>query len=195
MLTNHRVKGESARAHAAFIIYRDLGPGRSLDAAWQKHTSNRGATCASTKCPGQWRDWSARFQWVERALESDRELAAFRREALADRMRQRDQVRAEREIEYDTILWESMLDMNGTLKKLSSAPITDVTQSREEVVSGKSVKTINKVKGINLPGYARLVTARNETGRQAIVGVREQPPAPDDDHVVDRVVLKTNRQD
>jgi hypothetical protein len=188
-----RLKAESARAFAAFCTYRDLGPGRSLLAAWQQHNSDAGATRLSRKCPGQWQRWSVRWQWVERAREFDVELDAVKREARAARYRQLEQERADYEHENHGLLWNNMLDMDALLKKAGGAPITDITQAKEEVVDGKRLKSTNKVKGVNLSGYARLVHERNETARQAIEGVRKNPAASNDDREVERVVLKTRR--
>lgn len=56
---------ESAKAYAAFVIYRNMGPGRSLIAAF-KH-SHAGAKSAS----GQWTRWCGAFDWRRRAEDYD----------------------------------------------------------------------------------------------------------------------------
>jgi hypothetical protein len=190
MFTNSPLPGESARAFAAFSVYRDLGSTRSLTGAWEKHCSNTGAV--ETQCPGHWQRWSVRWQWVERARQCDIELDALKREAYADKMRELEQDRAEFEFKNQKILEGSVHEMEAMLQKANAAPITDITQSKEEVVDGKVVKNVNKVKGISMSAYAHLVKARNETAKQAIVGVRGKP-AEVEARLVERVVLKTER--
>jgi hypothetical protein len=190
MLTNSPFDREPARAFAAFSLYRDLGPSRSLTGAWEKHCYDTGA--AQAKCPGHWQRWSVQWQWVERARQFDIELDSLKREAYADRVRELEQDHAEFEFEYQKILKNSVYEIEGMLQKAGAAPITDITQSKEEVVDGMVVKSTNKVKGISLSGYAHLVNVRNETGRLAIVGVRGKP-ADVEARLVERVVLKTER--
>jgi hypothetical protein len=131
---------------------------------------------------------------VERACQFDIELDAVKRETFTGRLRALEQERAEREIDNQAILWRSVQDIGAILEKANAAPITDITQLKQEVVGDKLVKNTNKVKGLSMAGYARLVAVRNETARQAIVGVREKPAAVEDARVVERVVLKTGRK-
>ncbi len=63
-------EGESNAAYARFLMYRNLGPTRSIDAAYRQHQSGRAKATKSRKkpyVPGQWIDDAARFDWVERA--------------------------------------------------------------------------------------------------------------------------------
>src|SRR5262245_47569840 len=62
--------GESSAAYRRFLIYRDLGPGRSLRAAdraarqgREPYTKRHG----KTRCSGQWSDDCRHFDWVTRA--------------------------------------------------------------------------------------------------------------------------------
>ena len=134
-----------------------------------------------------------RWQWVERAREFDVELDAVKREARAARQRQLEQLRAEFEYENHGLLLNNLRDMDALLKKAAGVPITDITQSKEEVVDGKTLKSTNKVKGLNLSAFARLNHERNESSRQLIEGVRKKPAASNDDRAVERVVLKKGR--
>jgi hypothetical protein len=89
-----RREEESAQAYAAFTLYYQLpARERSLDRAWAaglKQEPNR-----SKNLPGYWRDWSAKYSWVARALAYDdyraeqdrREFEAERRRDKADRIR------------------------------------------------------------------------------------------------------------
>lgn len=64
-------EGETARAFAAFTVYRDLGPTRSLRRAAGLHY--RGETPARTR---QLETWSSRHRWADRVAAFDRWLDA-----------------------------------------------------------------------------------------------------------------------
>jgi hypothetical protein len=63
------------------------------------------------------------------------------------------------------------------LDKADNAPITDVTQSKEEAVNDRLTSSKTMVKGINLSGYAALVKQANDSARQAITGVQNDNKA------------------
>lgn len=63
--------GESSRAHAAFVVYVGLGPGRTLDA-----TARALADAGRPLSRRQVGTLSARFNWVERARAHDADEAA-----------------------------------------------------------------------------------------------------------------------
>jgi hypothetical protein len=65
-LDRKRLPGESYEAYRAFCIYRDLGPGRSLNKAWRHERAERGKGCPQARCPGRWRLWAREWRWVER---------------------------------------------------------------------------------------------------------------------------------
>jgi len=75
-----RLPNESTKAYAAFCVYRDLGPERSLDKAGQKLDKPR-----SRKWLGE---WSAKYKWVERAEAYDDYIEKLKRkereEAIAE---------------------------------------------------------------------------------------------------------------
>lgn len=60
---------ETSKAYAAFQVYRDLGAGRSLAAAYEQSTQKVG------RANKVWGDWSAKYHWVERAKAYDAYLA------------------------------------------------------------------------------------------------------------------------
>ena len=76
-----RQSGETAKAYAAFLLYRDLPAiDRSVPAARERHQSNTKGTLR------QWKGWSMRNGWVNRAAEHDSDLASRRREHTAKEM-------------------------------------------------------------------------------------------------------------
>lgn len=67
-----QVDGEPNEAYARFLVYRNLGPSRSLDAAYLVHgggAAKRGKP--QQRASGQWMHDSSKFNWVERATAWD----------------------------------------------------------------------------------------------------------------------------
>jgi hypothetical protein len=65
-----QLPGESAKAYAAFCLYRDLGPKRSLVKAYRLQTGHEQATIS-----GLWNTWRRKHRWADRAEAFDREAA------------------------------------------------------------------------------------------------------------------------
>ena len=73
-----RQPGETAKAYAAFLHYRDLPAiDRSVAAARERQERDRKGTLR------QWNGWSMRNGWVNRAAEHDSNLASRRRDRMA----------------------------------------------------------------------------------------------------------------
>ncbi len=172
-----RQEGESGRAFRAFTQYRDLGPGRSLNAAY---TASREAK-EELRAPGTWYEWSARFRWVERAAAWDAFLDGERLQARAKRERELERRRFEFELKNQERLERRVEKMEAVLDKADVAPITDVWRDEcREAEDGTATKFKTRVKGISYSGYARLVKETNATAKQAITGVREAEPGGED---------------
>ncbi len=68
-------KGETDGAYSHFLIYRNLGPARSIEAAYflcssiasNRAKSRRGSKPASNRASGQWAKESEQFNWQARA--------------------------------------------------------------------------------------------------------------------------------
>ena len=75
----NRQPGETAKAYAAFLLYRDLPAiDRSIVAAAAQQRQNGG------KAPVRnWETWASRYNWRNRAAEHDSDLASRRRERMA----------------------------------------------------------------------------------------------------------------
>jgi len=63
---------ESPEAFAAFVVYRDLGFGRTIKKAIDKVADNSNSVCAYSKSYGTWRKWAVEYRWKERAADYDR---------------------------------------------------------------------------------------------------------------------------
>ncbi len=76
-----RQPSETAKAYAAFLLYRDLPAiDRSVAAARDGQERDKKGTLR------QWNGWSMRNGWVNRAAEHDSDLASRRREHTAKEM-------------------------------------------------------------------------------------------------------------
>ena len=76
-----RQPSETAKAYAAFLLYRDLPAiDRSVAAAREGQQKDNKGTLR------QWNGWSMRNDWVNRAAEHDSDLASRRRERMAQEL-------------------------------------------------------------------------------------------------------------
>lgn len=114
--------GESAKAYAAFALYRDMDPAdRSLHAAYRRHSGYEAALrqaeaesdpiararevenvkrSRSPRASGGWCDWYFKWGWRDRATEYDADQDRTR---LAGRQRQRRDLR-DRKVSYGRLL-------------------------------------------------------------------------------------------
>lgn len=149
-----RRRDESDKAFAAFSIYRDLGAGRSIDAAYREHVvreqgQNRGETGAGAtrapakaggRAPSHWQTWSARFAWPERAAAYDAHL---------DRQ-------ARRELEREHI--NHLEAFRGRMRRAAAA-FTETQLTLMQKVNER-LKTLapEDLKPALIPGYVKAIT-------------------------------------
>jgi hypothetical protein len=192
LLGTERLANESARAYRAFCLYRDFGPGRSIDRTWQRLRANQQKEHgAAMRRPGHWASWATRFHWVNRADAHDDLIDKEKRTADAERRRKLQEQRSRFELEDQSRMEKRVLSMDDVLDRLATAPQTEVTQVKRDEASGK--KTTTKIKALSGREVAVLTKARNETARQTIqgydiqgaVGVKEE-------RVIDRIVWRSN---
>jgi hypothetical protein len=64
-----QLPGEAGAAYARFLIYRNLGPARSLQSAYQAYADSGKVQKGSKKlhASGQWQKDAKQFEWAERA--------------------------------------------------------------------------------------------------------------------------------
>jgi bacteriocin-like protein len=85
-----RLPGESSKAYAAFCIYRDLGPRRSIDEASRIYhgktppLGNSAPTGRRPEASGQIRHWAQRWNWIVRAEAWDQDLERLKRKKQID---------------------------------------------------------------------------------------------------------------
>lgn len=69
-----RQYGETEPAFIAFLFYRNLGPSRSIDRAYRQFLADSDAAedvPRRTHAPGNWGEYSVKYEWVHRAREWD----------------------------------------------------------------------------------------------------------------------------
>ena len=77
-----RQPGETAKAFAAFLLYRDLpAMDRSIVAAVAQYRKNGGKATERN-----WETWASIYNWRERGVASDSDLASRRRERMAQEL-------------------------------------------------------------------------------------------------------------
>jgi len=108
------LEAESAKAFAAFAVYRDLGRERSIDHAYERLT---GRQLGNRRAPGRWGAWSTLHHWDERARAYDAALDARARAATEEktierrrRMLQRHSDEAEKLQEIAKVIREEFND-------------------------------------------------------------------------------------
>jgi len=110
-----RLPGESSKAYAAFIAYRDLGSYRSIRKAIEKQGLSVKARLRT------WLGWSSKYHWVERATAwsdhvSRLELDATERVIIAAAEREAAQ-REGLDTSYDAKQWECLQELDRILSK------------------------------------------------------------------------------
>jgi hypothetical protein len=79
--------GESGPAYTAFLIYRDLGPRRTINAAYAHHKAQTAPRDLSAgphkapKAPGTWKLWARTHHWDERARAWDAHRSQIEQDA------------------------------------------------------------------------------------------------------------------
>jgi hypothetical protein len=183
-----RLPQESQRAYRAFCVYRELGPGRSLDQAWGRFraasdpTKDRGLA----RRPGHWAAWSQKYQWVERAEAYDDLIEEETRNAVAERRRQLHEARSQFESEEQQRIENQVRNADAVLDKMGTAPLNEIIQVTKDKVTNKTTTT--KIKGLNPGGIAALLKTRNDTARQAVRGVYDTKGLEEEERKPTRII-------
>jgi hypothetical protein len=173
---------ESARAYAAFCMYRDLGPGRSVAAAWNAHQATRGAkgmigvVQQRSRPSGRWNLWSSKYHWIDRAAAHDRKIDEAKCAAILERAIQYKKVQDAFKMENQQEKIRTVREMNEIQHKLAVGPFTDITQCKEETVGGKTTRTTTNVKGYKVRDYTGLVKQNDATSQLILEGGTSEAP-------------------
>ena len=141
-----RLEGEPAAAYARFLVYRNLGPTRSLHRAWEAHLQagkrGRGATKSNEKQPDVSSAWTrncAEYRWPERAREWDIAMLS--------------QVGAEAVVDFVNILrlyaartLEALSDA-GAIKPDGFGQITAAVNTLGALIPAETVEAVQSIAG------------------------------------------------
>ena len=102
-----RQSGETKRAYACFCAYRDLGPSRTLLAAYRQKTGKKTAKQSS----GHWNAWYRKHEWKQRAEAYDAHLDHQKRQAEAEKWRERGEALVEEQFRLAQAMMEKARQM------------------------------------------------------------------------------------
>lgn len=138
---------ESARAFSAFVVYRDLGPTRSLAkvrSGWGQMTGDLGVNLGQPPSAKSIETWSARNSWVIRASSFDKHMARVhvakleegRRLAAEQELEMSDRVFKKISTRIDTLNWAEadfldlrrMAETFGRIRRLALGAPTESVQ-------------------------------------------------------------------
>ncbi len=139
--------GETAKAYAAFCVYRDMGRDRSLLKAWRLQKGYEKATSV----PGSWVNWSDSNDWKRRAESYDAHL-----EKIA---------RAEREDEHRRELADYRERQRKQAEQAAGIATAALGLAGQELQS--MVKNKQQIGKDLLPAYLRAAAAVLEQSRNA----------------------------
>jgi hypothetical protein len=116
-----RGKGESSIAYQAFLAYRDLGPFRTLDRAYQSYPGRKmGVKGATGRASGRFYSYFATYAWEERAAAWDAHIQAQRDLVAAAEARKWER-RRQKSLETN---WEAAQKIRGKFEAMIAWPIT-----------------------------------------------------------------------
>lgn len=105
---------------ARFEIYRELGPGRTIEEAWRVHKAEQSSPSNSKRPHNRWYEVAREWSWQKRAEEWDEEQFAIQRAFAERESRERRQREAE---EREKARQSRRTLLNGFLGKLSVAMV------------------------------------------------------------------------
>ncbi len=154
-----RRPGETSTAYAAFCTYRDLGPTRTLLAAYQQGGGPKRGPKGAQETSGHWKRWHRRHEWRSRAEAYDAYLDEEKRRAEAQKWRERGEDLVEEQYQLAVAMLEKARQM------LAFPLVRQTVEQRDE--DGRPTHiTIEPVRW-TFGTAARLVMVAVELGRLA----------------------------
>jgi hypothetical protein len=123
--------GESGRAFAAFAVYRDLGPDRSLDKAYAAARQDQSGI---KTVPGYWRQWCVRYQWVDRAAAYDAAMRAKEQAARERAQAAEAETWARRRAEEAEQEWAASRQLLDKARLMLQFPLVEQTTENGQTV-------------------------------------------------------------
>jgi len=158
-----RQPGESSKAFAAFRVFRDLGPRRSVAEAYRQKTGRVHARQAS----GNWNAVATRWLWQERARAWDDEQ---------DRVRREKQLAAQAEMgeRHATV---ALLMQQRLIERLQGLDASDLSPADVARWLEAAVKVERQARGVEPAGKSLNLSVDQPDGGRVVVQLVE--------HVVD----------
>lgn len=113
-----RRPGEPMLWFARFELYRELGPGRTIEDVWRLNKAQQSAPSEAKRPHNRWYDLAREWEWQERAEAWDEEQIAQQRAATLAAIQERRQREA---AERDKARQNRRSLLNGFLGKLSES--------------------------------------------------------------------------
>ncbi len=114
--------GERPKAFAAFELYRQLGPGRSVEEAWRRYRVGAAAPSSRSRTPSRampyFSEWAVKYRWQERARAWDAEQAEIERDQRLDRELQARAQEHEEELRQRQLMREEARAARTTGRRL-----------------------------------------------------------------------------
>ena len=148
LLWNKRVSGESAKAYEAYSIYRDMGVGRSVEAAWWSSTDEgkKGGDKGEKTVPGYWKNWSTKFKWRSRCEGYDDRQAEIKRKIKEEEESEqyRIEIRENLQIRREKIkaLRAEQWEFGCKLQELAKAAMKALTKNPDKISEVGVVKML-----------------------------------------------------
>ena len=174
-----RQPGETEAAFAAFALYRDHGPGRSLLAVYLAAAGGKGKGKAvhrrgapAGQAPGSWKRWSQVHRWPERAAAFDAHQDRARQRGIDSASEQAGSEWARRRLEAAEDEWQLARKIRQRAHTLASFPVKEETRKHED-------GTIVIVNPINVGDLLKIATVARYAQEVSQLATREAMP--DDD--------------
>ena len=190
-----RQGGETSKAFAAFCVYRDLGPSRSLRKAAEKDKGTKLARTAGRL--SQFEKWSRKYGWVSRCAAFDgHEQEEARLNAAEDRSIARDRrLQVTRGLLGKLLqrlaqLEPDRISVRELLRGLALVHEQERAELGEPKAGGSSPPGADGADPFNPLGQARVVVYLPENGRQSPPAAPAEEPNGIEPDKIDREALK-----
>ncbi|HEU0298874.1 MAG TPA: hypothetical protein VFR37_05450 [Longimicrobium sp.] len=165
-----RLQGETSRAFAAFEVYRELGPTRSMSAAVaayrakygkapkgreksrRREQGGNGGETGARKIPSHWEVWAAQYTWRDRAAKWDAAQVLEERRRAEDAHKAKVDAYLNRQQRLAAAATEATIGMLGMINRT----LKQMTSREEMMLPAKQ-----------LPQFVRAAAAISETTTNA----------------------------
>jgi len=159
-----RLPSETDRAYRGFMAYRDLGRGRSVDAAHQSATGRQErGNREPGRAPRRWEFWSAQHFWRERCRAWDDEQDRIAEEARAKAAEEEAAKWAAREVKFKEDAWKAVESLTKRAQEMLGWPLQ--TQTTTVEADGKTQHVTIAPARWSMEQAARFLEAADKIGR------------------------------